>query len=268
VTASASPDALPEFRQLTDASLRECVDHRAFPDFRPPVYCVVQAAFMLCSQEEGAMPSSDAIVSSVTAMANEWRMVAVAWHVVLALAVTAFLGGWRPSNRVASYLLAAPLLSVSAAAWAWGNPFNGGVFAALFVLLSVLSRRVSAEAVHVGGPAVVVPGLALVVFGWVYPHFLETSRWTTYMYAAPLGLLPCPTLAAVIGATLVLGVLGSREWSLVVAAAGLVYGVVGVSVLGVALDYLLVAGALALGVATATITQRARLVHAVTGPTP
>ena len=86
----------------------------------------------------------------------------------------------------------------------------------------------------------------LVAFGWGYPHFLETDRWMTYAYAAPLGVLPCPTLSAVIGATLIFGLLGSVTWSITLAAFGLVYGVIGVFVLGVQLDYALLAGALVL----------------------
>ena len=87
------------------------------------------------------MPSSDAILASATTIANEWRAVAVAWHGVLAVLLTAFFCGWRPSNRVVAYVLSAPFLSVSAAAWVWGNPFNGTVFAALF--LFVLATRQS-----------------------------------------------------------------------------------------------------------------------------
>jgi hypothetical protein len=86
----------------------------------------------------------------------------------------------------------------------------------------------------------------LIAFGWGYPHFLETDRWMTYAYAAPLGVLPCPTLSALIGATLILGLLGSAVWSITLAAAGLVYGTVGVFVLGVQLDYVLLAGTLVL----------------------
>lgn len=45
------------------------------------------------------------------------------------------LVGWRPSNRIVDYLFTAPLLSVSALAWASGNPFNGATFAALALFL-------------------------------------------------------------------------------------------------------------------------------------
>jgi hypothetical protein len=77
----------------------------------------------------------------------------------------------------------------------------------------------------------------------VYPHFLHTRTWAEYIYAAPLGLIPCPTLSAVIGATLILGLLQSKAWSLAVALAGLLYGVIGVFRLGVGLDVALIAGA-------------------------
>jgi hypothetical protein len=192
------------------------------------------------------MPSSDAILASATTIANEWRVVAVAWHGVLAVLLTAFFGGWRPSTRVVAYVLAAPLLSVSAAAWVWGNPFNGTVFAALFLLVLRLASRLSNNPVCFGTPILAAIGVMLVAFGWGYPHFLETDHWMTYAYAAPLGVLPCPTLSAVVGATLIFGLLDSLAWSTTLAAAGLLYGAVGVFVLGVQLDYALLAGALVL----------------------
>ena len=128
----------------------------------------------------------------------------------------------------------------------WGNPFNGTVFVALFLFVLALASRLSEEPVHFGTPVLATLGAMLVAFGWGYPHFLETDRWMMYAYAAPLGVLPCPTLSAVIGATLILGLLGSAAWSITLAAAGLTYGAVGVFVLGVQLDYALLAGALVL----------------------
>jgi hypothetical protein len=192
------------------------------------------------------MPSSDAILSGATTIANEWRPVAVAWHGLLAVLLTAFFCGWRPSTRVAAYVLSTPFLSVSVAAWVWGNPVNGTVFATLFLCLVALASRLSEEPVHFGTPILATVGAVVVAFGWGYPHFLETDRWMTYAYAAPLGVLPCPTLSAVIGATLIVGLPGSATWSITLAAAGLLYGAVGVFVLGVQLDYALLAGALVL----------------------
>ena len=192
------------------------------------------------------MPSSEAILVGATTIANEWRIVAVAWHVALAVALAAIFSGWRPSNRHTGYVLAASFLSVSAAAWVGGNPFNGSVFAALFIILLWLGKRLSEKPVPLARPIVAVPGAMLIAFGSGYPHFLETDSWIAYTYAAPLGLLPCPTLSAVIGATLLFGLLGSAAWSIALIIAGLLYGTVGVFVLGMELDYVLLVGTLAL----------------------
>jgi hypothetical protein len=66
------------------------------------------------------------------------------------------------------------------------------------------------------------------------------------LYASPVGLVPCPTLAVAIGFALVGNGLGSRVWSLTLAALGLFYGLFGVLRLTVLLDIGLVGGALAL----------------------
>jgi hypothetical protein len=114
----------------------------------------------------------------------------------------------------------------------------------LFVLLVALATRLSDERVCFGAAWLTIPGVALIAFGLGYPHFLETEHWTRYAYAAPVGLLPCPTLSAILGVTLTLRLLGSQPWALALAAAGVVYGATGVLMLGVKLDYLLLAGAL------------------------
>jgi hypothetical protein len=190
------------------------------------------------------MPSSEAILGSLTTIANEWRMLAIVWHMALGASIVALIAGWRPSNRVGAYMLIAPLISVSAVAWAWGNPFNGAMFALLAALLVRIASRISSQPVHMARPLLFVAAAMLMVFGWTYPHFLERNPWTTYLYAAPMGLLPCPTLATVIGATVMLSMLDSTRWTATVAIAGLVYGAIGVLELRVNLDYGLLAGAL------------------------
>jgi len=200
------------------------------------------------------MPSPEAILSLAATTANQHRTLAIGWHVFLGTILVALLAGWRPSNRFAGYLLVAPLLSVSVLAWASGNPFNGAMFAALALLLIGLVTRVSTEPVNVASSLLLLPGALLVAFGWTYPHFLTADHWAAYTYAAPFGLLPCPTLSAVIGLTLVLGMLRSQAWSVTLAAAGFVYGAIGVFALGVTLDYGLLAGATLLGVVAGVST--------------
>jgi hypothetical protein len=97
----------------------------------------------------------------------------------------------------------------------------------------------------------VASGVALVVFGGTYPHFIRTDSWTTYLYASPFGILPCPTLSTVIGVTVIFSNFGSPSWSTALAGVGLVYGAIGVFKLGVVLDsgLLLASGVLVAAVA-------------------
>lgn len=194
------------------------------------------------------MPSSDAILSGMTTLANEWRMLAAGWHVFFGgLLLTAALAR-RLSNRHLGYLLAMPLFSVSALAWTGGNPFNGTVFFALAWVLVLTARQFPNESIHCSVGPVAVAGAALLAFGWSYPHFLEADHWTAFLYAAPLGIVPCPTLAALLGCTLLFGLYRSPVWASAVTATSLFYGVFGVFRLRVELDYVLLAGATILAV--------------------
>ena len=202
------------------------------------------------------MPSPEAILGLAARIANEYRTLAIGWHVYLGAILVAALAGWRPSNRFAAYALVAPLLSVSALAWASGNPFNGVTFAALALLLFGFATRLSTEPVTVASSLLLLSGALLVAFGWTYPHFLTGRHWTAYTYAAPFGLLPCPTLSTVIGFTLTLDMLRSKAWSMTLAVAGFGYGAIGVFTLGVTLDWGLLAGATLLGVVAGVSTRQ------------
>jgi hypothetical protein len=208
------------------------------------------------------MPSTEAILDGLTAIANDWRGLAIGWHVFLATVIVGMSAGWRPTNRAAAVLLILPLLSVSAMAWSSANPFNTATFAALALVLGSIARRLASRPVRVSRPWLVVSGALLLTFAWVYPHFLHARTWVAYIYAAPLGLIPCPTLSAVIGATLILGLLESRAWSLTIAVTGLAYGAIGIFRLGVRIDVALLAGAALLAVAA----QRREFRHPVTSP--
>jgi hypothetical protein len=86
-------------------------------------------------------------------------------------------------------------------------------------------------------------GVLTIVFGWTYPHFLEGASWLRYLYAAPSGLVPCPTLAIVVGLTLVWDGLESMRWAITVGLVGVFHAVLGTVQLGVAIDLLLLIGA-------------------------
>lgn len=194
------------------------------------------------------MPSASDILAGLTTIAHRGLAAALVWHLALAVVLMALARGWRPPQRVAAALLAAPLVSVAAFALAFANPFNGAVFALGAVGLTALALRGDARPVARGARWSWWSGVAMLAFGWCYPHFLDDQP-VAYLYAAPMGLVPCPTLSAVIGLALLAGGPASRRWSLGLAGLGLCYGLFGVLRLGVVLDLGLVAGAAALVVA-------------------
>lgn len=202
------------------------------------------------------MPASEAILAGLTTIANEWRALAVFWHafgaaVLLAIAVRRDL-----SNRLVSALLVLPMASVSALAWASHNPFNGAAFSMLSLALAVIAHRLPHALIRIAPWPWVLAGAALAVFGWTYPHFLVTSHWSVYLIAAPMGLLPCPTLSVISGLTLVLGGFRSKAWQLTLAVVCVAYGTIGVVRLRVAIDVALLAGAAALVAAVAIAPPR------------
>ena len=191
------------------------------------------------------MPSTELILASLKRVANAWWLLAAIWHLCLAIITGLLIGGNRPSRKLAGVLMSLPVLSASVMAWAGGNPFNGTVFALLTILLVVFSVRLPGR-VRIAPLWVLIPGLALTAFGWVYPHFIETSSSFGYLYKAPVGIVPCATLSILVGLTLVLNGLDSRAFALTLGISGLFYGVAGIGRFRVAIDAVLLLGAILL----------------------
>ncbi len=192
------------------------------------------------------MPPSSEILNELATISNAGIPVAVFWHVVFGIVIAALLLGWRPPQRTAAIGLALPLLSVSFFAWRFGNPFNGTIFLVFALLLTILGLRLPGQKVRPGAGWSLAVGSLMIVFGWVYPHFLVTSTWTKYFYAAPTGLVPCPTLSLVIGFALLANGFASLPWSTALAVIGIFYSLFGALRLQVRLDFVLLAGALLL----------------------
>ena len=204
------------------------------------------------------MPDAQGILTNLRLIANDRIATAVAWHFAVAICGLALALGWRPSRRLAGLLLSAPVASVGVIAALHGNPFNAAMFGVITAVLVGITSRHGPDEVQGGATVDKIVGAVMIAFAWLYPHFLE-ARPATYLYAAPMGLIPCPTLALVIGFGLLSGGLASRAWSFTLAAAGLFYGLFGVLRLGVRLDLFLVAGAVALLLSTFRM-RRARTV--------
>ena len=190
------------------------------------------------------MPTPEQILSGLKEIASGWGALAILWHGYFGVALLVLAAGVRPSTRTAGILLGLPILSVSALAWASSNPFNGTFFAALGIALLLISVRLPRTAVRPAPVWAVILGGFMFSFGWVYPLFLESPSLLTYLYAAPTGLIPCPTLSIVIGLTVILSGLGSRLFSLLLGVSGVFYGIFGSARLGVMIDLVLLAGAL------------------------
>lgn len=191
------------------------------------------------------MPGPAEIHEGLARVANDGLAVAIAWHVVVAILLGAVaLGGWRPSTRLVALATAAPLVSVSLAALVAGNPFNGVLLGLGAVAVAAIASRMAPGPLRLASPAVLALGGLMIGVAWLYPHFLERPVWF-YAFAAPLGLVPCPSLSLVLGVGLCARGFGSRAWSVLVGLLGAFYGVFGVLRLGVWLDAPLVVGAVA-----------------------
>lgn len=194
------------------------------------------------------MPSAQEILEVLNAISNKYEIAAVVWHAIMYFLIILIALRWKPSKRLFLSFFSLPLFSVAFFAWSSGNPFNGTLFTlqAAFVLINGL--RASTEKIIFSEKMFVTAGIIMLVFGLVYPHFLETVNIFKYLYASPFGLIPCPTLSVVIGFMLVFRGFGSKHAMLILTAAGLFYGLFGVFKLGVNIDVVLIFGALMMGV--------------------
>lgn len=190
------------------------------------------------------MLTGEQILLGLKEIANSWRPLAVFWHAYFAVLAIALILHLRPLKRLGGYLLALPLLSVSIIAWTSSNPFNGIVFLLISILFIYLSTKLAPEKVQFAPLWIMIPGIIMFLFGWAYPHFLDAPSFLPYLYSAPIGLIPCPTLSIVIGLTLILDGLGSRTLPLILGLSGLFYGTTGAFRLGVSIDMVLLLGAI------------------------
>src|SRR5579859_337301 len=191
------------------------------------------------------MPTPQEILAGLADTAQRFGYVARVWHLGILAAVVALVAGCRPPMRTAATMLVAPLVSVAALALVTWSPFNAAVFSVLAWVTLAIGWRFGSNSVQLGPRWQAIGGTMMIAFGWFYPHFVDSDSFVSYFYQAPTGLLPCPTLALVIGFSLLFAGFGSPAWSTTLAIAGLFYGLFGALRLGVRIDVVLVVGALA-----------------------
>ena len=192
------------------------------------------------------MPTPAEILDGLTSIANEMIVLAIIWHALVLCALIGIVLGWRPTKKIGASLLAIPLFSVGILSWIYKNPFNGAVFLLFAIVLAVIGLRMPTERIQKAPLWASIFGIFMILFGWIYPHFFEDGAWFKYLYAAPMGLVPCPTLSFTIGFAMLANGFSSRVWSLILVVMGIFYGLIGALRLGVQIDYILLAGALLL----------------------
>lgn len=192
------------------------------------------------------MPKTEEIINGLQTIVNSYSTFAIIWHVLFYILLAALITRWQPANRLFGLLICLPLLTVAIFAWLTGNPFNGILFSILAVVVIVFGLKASNQPVQTSHLIYVVIGILMIVFGLVYPHFLNTGSVFKYLYASPVGLIPCPTLSVIIGLLLLYNGFGSNSITLTFIVFGLFYGIFGVLKLGVSLDIFLILGSLSL----------------------
>lgn len=192
------------------------------------------------------MIKSEEIIAGLQAIVNNNILIATLWHVAIFGLIISLFFNWNPSNKLMAILFCLPVLSVCVLAWLSGNPFNGTLFAVLAVLIIISGLKASSQPITFSQLAFLVIGILMIVFALLYPHFLESGSFIKYLYASPVGLIPCPTLSLLIGFALVCNGFGSNAFTITLIVYGLFYGLFGVFRLGVTLDIGLIIGALSL----------------------
>ena len=192
------------------------------------------------------MPKTDEILTGLQGIVNNYSSIAIVWHVILYALIVALLARWLPTNKLFVLLMCLPVISVAVMAFMAGNPFNGILFSVLAILLFIFGLRASGQPVQTSSLAFMVIGILMIVFGLVYPHFINEGSFVRFLYASPVGLIPCPTLSLLIGFLLLYNGFGSQSVTLTFVIFGLFYGIFGALKLGVYLDIFLVFGSVSL----------------------
>ena len=192
------------------------------------------------------MPKTEEIISGLRTIVNDYSTFAIIWHAVFYLLLAALIAKWQPSNKILGVLICLPLLSVAVFAWLSGNPFNGILFTIMAILIIIFGFKASNQPITISQVPFMVVGIFMIVFGLFYPHFISADSFLKYLYASPVGLIPCPTLSIIIGFLLLYNGFGSQSITLTFIIFGLFYGIFGVLKLAVYLDVFLVFGTIAL----------------------
>jgi len=192
------------------------------------------------------MPKTEEILNGLQKIVNDYSTIAIIWHLLFYAFIAALIFKLLPTNKLFGLLIFVPVLSVALLAFLSGNPFNGILFSILAIIIIIFGLGASSQPVQTSQTFFMVIGILMIIFGLVYPHFVNTDSFLKYLYASPVGLIPCPTLSILIGFLLLYNGFGSQSLTLTFIVFGLFYGIFGVLKLAVYLDIFLVFGTITL----------------------
>lgn len=179
------------------------------------------------------------LLESLFYIATRYQEFAIFWHLVIYLLLFFIIKQRRLPVVSLSLMIALLFFSVSAFAWQVKNPFNLAAFIMLGVSLIAASISLKRGSITFSSLQFsTITGIVSLLAGLFYPHFFG-SDWIKYLYAAPVGLIPCPTLL-VAGGIVLIFMRNVPAWRLIILLVfEMFYGTVGAFVLGVGMDYFL-----------------------------
>jgi hypothetical protein len=191
------------------------------------------------------MPTANEILDGLRAISNNYILISIYWHMVIYFSILLLLLVlWRPTNRMSVLLLSLPFITVALLAWFNSNPFNGVLFSILSIYCLITGLKLSQKEVKYSPWPYRIAGILLLLFGLWYPHFIEADSVWVYLYSAPSGLIPCPTLSIAIGIALIFNGFNSNPLKIIFLFYGFFYSLFGILKLGVYLDVVLLLGTL------------------------
>jgi hypothetical protein len=190
------------------------------------------------------MPTPEEILTSTAYLANKYMAIAVMWHVVIVLLLTAYISQKQMSSRIYYGLPGLLFLSVALLAFSVLNFFNALVYFGLSVLLLRKSITTGDSRFELNKSiTLTISAYAIILSGLVYPHFLDSDIFA-YIVASPTGVIPCPTLLLVSGTSLLFVRPDDKSIFYILIPVNVVYGLIGIFVLGVYLDIILLGTAI------------------------
>jgi hypothetical protein len=193
------------------------------------------------------MPTANEILEGLRVISNNYTLISIYWHLVIYTSILLLvLVLWRPTNRMSVLLLSLPFITVALLAWFNSNPFNGVLFSILSLYCLVTGLKLSQKEVKYSAWPYRFAGILLLLFGLWYPHFVEADSVWVYVYSAPSGLIPCPTLSIAIGIALIFSGFNSNPLKVMFLCYGFFYSLFGILKLGVYLDIVLLLGSFVL----------------------